>query len=114
MLFREVPPKQLVDSILATAGLKGIDDTSIFLKSSIRLTELEPLLIELQPYYFPSKDPLTKSPLTQTFAMTIFRQVLKEYSRKIKSQERLRKVWYSIAISLDDTQSVISSVLDFS
>jgi hypothetical protein len=95
-LFRTQPPAPLLLQFLETANLKTLDDTTWFVAHSIDLKKFEPLLLELQPYYFPSKDIYTTRPLTPALAITILRQILREHSRKLRTKEIRHQTWYSI------------------
>lgn len=95
-LFRETPPIPLLLQFLEAGGLKSIDDPTWFLPHSFDLSRIEPLIIELQPYYIPSKDIFTNRPLTHLLVITLLRQLLREHSRKLRIKEIKRVRWYSI------------------
>jgi len=98
VIFRNKPPLELVEQILETFGLKTTCDKAWFTKPQIHLDKLEILLVELEPYYMPCMAVLT--PLTQSRALTILRQILREYGISIKSVEKStggkKQIWYSI------------------
>lgn len=100
-LFRTTPPHTLLLQFLETANLKSAEDTTWFVGHTIDLKRFEPLLLELQPYYFPSKDTYTNRPLTHTLAITILRQVLREHSRKLRTKEIRHQTWYSVEPGTD-------------
>jgi hypothetical protein len=95
-LFRKQPPIELLEAMVLAAGLSSLEDTAWFVPQSIQLTKFETLLVELHPYYTPSKDIYTSRPLTYSLAIVILRQVLKEHSRGLKSKVLKGVPWYSI------------------
>ena len=54
-MFREIPPKELVEDILLALGFTGFTDRRIFFKDSLDFTSLEQYLPILEPYYYPCK-----------------------------------------------------------
>lgn len=103
-VFRECPPLDLVNSLLQTIGLSGIDDYSQFSKQSIHTTKFEEMLPLLEPYYLPCKanDYLYKTPFTNTNVLTILRQVLKAHGATLKYIEKsslgTKQTFYQIKI----------------
>ena len=102
-LFREVPPKDLLESVLRRAiHLKNLDDSTWFSKSSISLVELEQFLPQIEPYYMPCRaKEFIHKPLTPARAVTIIRQLLIITGFELISQEktcgRVKGMWYQIA-----------------
>lgn len=101
-VFREKPSNELVTRILTSFGLtRGLCDTSWFNKQNIKLLNLEQLLPELEPFYIPCKaNDYLNSELTPNRAITILRQILKEYNSKLLSSEKSsageKTTWYHI------------------
>ena len=112
-IFRKSPPLELVVKYIQGFGLKGLDDAGWFSKAHVRLDILEPLLIELEPYYLPCKAEYLHDELTALRAITILRQLLKVFNTSLKASERGREnvktVWYHI-----QTTSIVSDgLIDF-
>ena len=107
-IFRQRPPLELVERILESFGLRSINDKSWFSKPQIRILNLEELLLELEPYYMPCMASQLKEPLTQSRAITLLRQVLKEHGSSIKIVEKStggkKELWYSINTPLSNLE----------
>jgi hypothetical protein len=100
-IFRVAPPLELLEKIVVPYGLQNIRDTSWFTKSTIRLSEIEQLLPELEPYYTPCKaKELLHESLTFQRAITILRQVLKTQNIDLVAKEQtcggVKGTWYQI------------------
>jgi hypothetical protein len=95
-LFRKQPPVDLLEKMVQSIGLNSIEDTSWFVAQSIDLSKFEDYIVELHPYYTPSKNIYTSRPLTSSLVITILRQVLKEHSRGLNSKVLKGVAWYSI------------------
>ncbi len=110
-VFRETPPKDLLDVILKPFGITSIHDATPFTQSNLKLEEFEEALPQLEPFYLPckAKDYIHKSPFTPACAITILRQMLKAHSLKLKTSEKTRggqkMTWYQIQYN---TKSVIN------
>ena len=50
-LFRIIPPKDMVESILRSSGLIGVHDLRWFSKDELKLDEQEEWLVQLYPFY---------------------------------------------------------------
>lgn len=100
-LFRKKPPIELVNDFVQTTGLTNLEDSSWFVRDAIQLSVFEELLLQLAVYYTPSKDTYTSRPLTHTLAITILRQLLREYTRKIITKTVQGGTWYAIRSDLN-------------
>ena len=100
-VFREAPSLELVEQLLKAIGLQGTEDFTWFTKKNVNLEKFELCFPELEPYYIPCKaKEYIHSPLTQSRAITVVRQVLKCYGLALKSIEKSEKgvktTWYQI------------------
>jgi hypothetical protein len=99
-IFREQPPLTLVEEFIKCLNLQGIDDSTWFSKSCIRLVEFEALLPELEPYYIPCKSEYVHNPLTQARAITVLRQLIHSHKRELIAQEKtcggVKGMWYKL------------------
>lgn len=102
-LFREVPPKELVETVIQRVlHLKSLQDSTWFSKSSITLDELEQCLPLLEPYYMPCKaKDFLHTTLTPARTITIIRQLLTAAKYELIAQEKtcggVKGMWYQIA-----------------
>lgn len=105
-LFRKQPPEYLLLQMIQTTGLQNLEDMSWFLRESIHMKQFEQCVIELSPYYTPSKDVYTNRPLTPSLAILLLRQVLHQHSRTLKTKALNGVTWYSIS----NTKQIESSL----
>lgn len=102
-LFREAPPKDLLETVLQrTLRLKSLEDSTWFSKSSIALDELEVCLPQIEPYYMPCRaKEFLHSSITPARAITIIRQLLTVRGYELIAQEKtcggIKGMWYQIA-----------------
>jgi hypothetical protein len=100
-IFRKEPPLDIIVKVLEAFGLKGLGDASWFTKPHIRLDVLEPVLLDLEPYYMPCKAEIyLYNKLTPQRAVTILRQVLNARGIHLSTNERgsngVKTIWYQI------------------
>ena len=99
-VFREKPPLTLVEEFIKCLNLQGIDDSTWFSKSCIRLSDFEALLPELEPYYTPCKGLYLHTPVTHARAITVLRQLINSSNRELISQEKtcggVKGMWYKL------------------
>jgi hypothetical protein len=100
-VFRSTPPIDLFERILSCFGLTGLHDTTWFSKATLRMDSFEDLLPELEPYYIPCKAlDYIHSPLTQSRAITILRQLCKVHKVSLETTERtcgrVKGMWYQL------------------
>ena len=111
LVFREIPPLEIINQCLSCIGLSGIQDSSQFNKQSINLSKFEEVLPFLEPYYLPCKasDYLYITPFTYNNVLTVLRQVLKIHGAVLKYSEKstggVKNTWYQIQISKDSLVS---------
>ena len=114
-VFRDTPPKEIVNQVLKTIGLTGFHDTTWFCKTQIQLQDMEELLPLLEPYYLPCKAQayLHANPFTPNTAITILRQILKPWDASLKTVEKSRggvkSTWYQIQL---DSKDSVNSLTD--
>jgi hypothetical protein len=100
----------IVLKALEAFGLRSLSDASWFTRSHIRLDMLEPVLLDLEPFYMPCKaEVYLYNKLTEQGAVTILRQILKTRGIHISTNERgrngVKTVWYQILPSIDKAQA---------
>jgi hypothetical protein len=92
-LFREIPPRDLVDSILRACGINaGLADLRWFVPSELRMTTQEEWLPLLEPYYLPCKARRFfegRGDIDGARMITIFRHILEPHQYCLKVEERM-------------------------
>jgi hypothetical protein len=89
-MFRKQPPLDLVNQVLRSCKLNGLDDKRWFSKEDIPLDTLDHWLPDLEPYYIPCKaERYLHGSLTQGNVITILRHLLKAHTIEFKTQERV-------------------------
>jgi hypothetical protein len=102
-LFREVPPKELLETVFLQAlRLSSLEDSTWFSKSSIAIDELEQVLPLLEAYYMPCKaKEFLHTKLTSARAVTILRQLLIAGGYDLTAKEKtcggVKGMWYQIS-----------------
>jgi hypothetical protein len=114
-VFRKTPPVDLIERILVTLGIKGIQDTTWFSKSCIHLTEFEELLPEIEPYYIPCKaKEYIHIDMSSSKVITIIRHLLASQGTKLDYQEKttngVKNIWYRISY---DKKLVGEAIIEF-
>ena len=89
-LFRVIPPKDFVETILRAAGLLGLHDLRWFSKDELVATTQDDWLPLLYPDYFPctAKRFLTDQ-LDGARLITVMRHILRPHGYDLHVQERL-------------------------
>lgn len=91
LVFRVIPPKELVAQILQAVGLASADltDTRWFRKEELRLEGAEEWLSELESYYYPCKARrfLYGRPLQESI-ITILRQIVVVHGGRLDAMEK--------------------------
>ncbi len=92
-LFREIPPRDLVESLLRATGLSGgLSDLRWFSPIELNLKTQEEWLPALEPYYLPCKARRFfegRGDIDGARVITIFRHVLEPHGYCLKVEERL-------------------------
>jgi len=89
-LFRSLPPRDLVETILRSSGLLGLHDLRWFSKDELKTVEQEEWLPILYPYYLPCKAKrFLHDALDNSRLITILRHVLRPHGYDLSVQERL-------------------------
>ena len=108
-LFKNVPPKELIEELILLCGLSSLDDTKYFSKNDfILLNTLEKIkepLEKLKEYYLPCKAKNYLSNLTHKKIITILRQCVKLFGYKIISKEKYLKGEKIIIYQLENTNN---------
>ncbi len=88
-LFRLIPPKDLVESIIRNTGLIGLHDLRWFSNDELKIDTQEEWLPQLHPYYLPCKaERFLRDALTGARLITIFRHILRPHGYDLHVQER--------------------------
>lgn len=114
-IFRKEPPLELILRVLEAFGLKSLNDASWFTRSHIRLDILEPVLLDIEPFYMPCKaEVYLYNKLTEQGAVTILRQVLHTRGIHISTNERgrngVKTVWYQLVPKKDEMKDELGHV----
>lgn len=91
-LFREIPPRDFVETILKSCGLSGFSDLRWFIPTELHLETQEEWLPMLEPYYLPCKAKRffeERGDLDGQRLITVFRHVLEPHDYRLKVEERL-------------------------
>ena len=89
-LFRQQPPKELIESILRNLGLLGLHDLRWFSKDELTLSHQDEWLPALYPYYLPCKAKrFLSQEIDSNHIITILRHVLRPNGYDLHVQERL-------------------------
>jgi hypothetical protein len=91
MVFRAVPPKEVVEGFLQALGLQGLHDLRWFSKDELRLDTQGDWLPSLEPYYMPCKAErfLHRGLLDAQDCITVLKHCLKEHGYRLKAVERV-------------------------
>jgi hypothetical protein len=87
-LFRELPPLDLVTTVLTGIGLSGITDTRLFSLEDIKLDAVITWAPLLEPYYLPCKAKRYFDPLDNRRVITILRHLLPLHGFRLQTYER--------------------------
>ena len=94
-LFRQIPPTDLCNKVLAAFGLKGLSDTTYFSRKDLESTNCVEMLTELKAelaeYYLPCKARTYLNDLSCKNAITVLRQVSRLYGYSVQSREKYIK-----------------------
>jgi hypothetical protein len=89
-MFRNPPPRDLVDTVLRCLKLSGLSDKRWFSKEDLPLETLEDWLPLVEAYYLPCKaQRYLYGEMTKARILTVLRHLLKAISVELKVQERL-------------------------
>jgi hypothetical protein len=108
-IFRENPPPELIEKVLAAFSLHGLHDFSWFSRNNLQMNVFEDVLPLLEPYYIPckAKEYLYTS-ITPLRAITILRQLLKTVDASLicseKSRMGVKSIWYQISLPTSKKQ----------
>ena len=91
-LFRKVPDKEFIESLLLEIGLESVSDNRTFSRPDIEASRLPEIVEEnmekFQEFYLPCKFSIYFSDLTSKKIVTILRQCLKPLNVTISSCEK--------------------------
>jgi hypothetical protein len=89
-LFRIIPPKEFVETILRAAGLLGLHDLRWFSKDELVVGTQDEWLPLLYPYYLPCKARrFMTDQLDGARFITVLRHILRPHGYDLHVQERL-------------------------
>jgi hypothetical protein len=91
-LFRKVPDKEFIESLLLEIGLESISDTRTFSRLEIEASRLPEIINKnidkFQEFYLPCKFSIYFTDITSKKIVTILRQCLKPLNVTINSCEK--------------------------
>ena len=93
-LFRKIPPRELVENILRSCGLLGMNDLRWFTNEELILGSSDEWLPVLEPYYLPCKAQRffhTGTAFTGARLITLFRHILGPHGYELSVVERMYK-----------------------
>ena len=88
-LFRELPPIEVITTMLIELGFTGITDTKLFSSEEINLNTVESWAPILEPYYLPCKAKRYFDSLDSRRIITILRHVLPLHGYGLQCYERM-------------------------
>ena len=89
-MFRKIPPLEVVENVLRTLKLTGLNDKRWFSKEDLPQDSLDEWLPTLQPYYLPCKaERYLSGEMTRSRMITVIRHILKAHEIELKVQERV-------------------------
>jgi hypothetical protein len=89
-MFRKPPPLDIVELVLRSCKLNGLDDRRWFSKEDIPLENLDSWLPFVEPYYLPCKaERYLHGDMTQGKVITVLKHLLKANEIEMKVQERV-------------------------
>jgi hypothetical protein len=107
-LFRIIPPMTMCLRVLATFGLKGLNDTTNFSRKDLAATncvgKMNAIKNELCQYYLPCKFRTYLSCLSSKNVVTILRQIVRLYGYSVGSREKYIKGDKFIIYQLIETE----------
>ena len=108
-LFKNIPPKELIEEIIILCGLTSLDDTKYFSKNDLlvlnTIEKVSEQIDKLKEYYLPCKAKNYLTNLTHKKIITILRQCVKLYGYKIISKEKYLKGEKIIIYQLENTNN---------
>ena len=94
-LFKKIPPKEILITLLNLYGIDNFEDSKFFTKKNLckydLINNLNNISTNFEEYYLPCKFKIYFKNLTLKKSITILRQLLKLYDYYIKSHEKYIK-----------------------
>lgn len=91
-LFRQIPPRELVEEILSHLKLQGLTESRWFSKDELHLQSLDDWVPLLEPYYLPCKAKRFLTEIDASRTITILRHILNPLQYELRTQERMYKL----------------------
>lgn len=88
-LFRELPPQEIVLTMLTELGFTGFNDTKLFCAEEVKQDTIMSWAPLLEPFYLPCKAKRYFDTLDPRRIITILRHVLPNHGFRLQSYERL-------------------------
>ena len=89
-MFRKVPAIEVVDQVLRSLKIGGVQEKRWFAKDEICIDTMEDWMPILEPYYLPCKaERYLRGEMTRSRAITVVRHLLKAHKIELKVQERM-------------------------
>jgi len=109
--FKNNPDMNIINSLLETFGLSGLDDDRYFTKEHMKeihtVGNINELKNKLEEYYLPCKSKIYLKDLTEKKVITILRQFIKYYNYKVitfeKSAQGRKQLTYRLMLVNDDS-----------
>ncbi len=91
-LFRQIPPRELVEEILGHLKLQGLTESRWFSKDELSIANLDDWVPLLEPYYLPCKAKRFLTEIDASRIITILRHILNPLHYELRTQERMYKL----------------------
>jgi hypothetical protein len=89
-MFRKAPPKEVLEQVLRSLKLGGLQDKRWFSKEEISIDTLDEWLPMVEPYYLPCKAArYLEGEMTKARVITVLRHILKANQIELNVQERM-------------------------
>jgi len=116
-LFREIPPKELVEEILLHLQFLGFNDNRIFTKHDIPKDKFEDIITWIEPYYIPCKAKRFLYELGISKHITILRHLLHAHKYDLLGQEKLingvKTTVYQMRVVMEYSDLSGNYIIDF-
>jgi len=90
-IFRKLPEKETVISILKELGFYGLDDKKLFSKEDISLEKFQEIVFLIESYYLPCKVNRFLYNVNQNSIITVLRHLLRAIGYDLLVKEKVIK-----------------------
>lgn len=88
-IFRKIPEKETVISVLKELGFYGLDDKKLFSKDDICFEKFKEIVFLIEPYYLPCKVNRFLYNVNQNSIITVLRHILRAIGYDLLVKEKV-------------------------